>query len=186
MEHPIYKHHITAHAFLQRAQAQLDRFDAGEVYRLFYAALELRFGIEARLYEYLRATYKNQGKSTASITEYVATRLLNKLSKADPNVESKVSLTVTDEQSGVSSRLEFTPVTRKLAQMHGRLGGLLHYTVFHKNPRWHFKPDLNGEFTLTECRRFLGEVAEELRQATAGRLLCHPQFNEMVREVQEE
>jgi hypothetical protein len=48
----------------------MDLFDTGYPENLFYAALELRMGIEARLFEYLDAslnTHKESSKSTKEI-----------------------------------------------------------------------------------------------------------------------
>ena len=181
-----YEHKIHARAFLDRAIANLEVFDfESKASCLFYAALELRFGIEARLFEYLEATLKSQKKDSSTIKEYIATKLLKKLTVEDENADKPVTLSIPSggEKTGVS--MQYTPVTKELAQMHGKLGELLHFKFFRNNRNWYIKiiqedPSFKS---LIYFRNFLEDVVNELKQATSGMLLTHPRFTEIINEV---
>ena len=76
----MYEYPAHSRAFLSRAKQHLKAFDDNSnVSSLFYASLELRFGIESRLYEYIDATFKSQKKDSSKVKEYVASKLLKKL-----------------------------------------------------------------------------------------------------------
>ena len=51
---PYFAYHTDAWSYVERAQKQLQLFDAGNPENLFYAAFELRTGIEACLYDGLK------------------------------------------------------------------------------------------------------------------------------------
>jgi hypothetical protein len=53
--YPYFAYDIDAWSYVERAQKQLQLFDAGNPESLFYAAFELRTGIEARFDKGLRA-----------------------------------------------------------------------------------------------------------------------------------
>jgi hypothetical protein len=53
--YPYFAYYINAWSYLEGAQQQLQLFDARNPESLFYAAFELRTGIEARLYDGLKA-----------------------------------------------------------------------------------------------------------------------------------
>jgi hypothetical protein len=55
--HPHFAYHNDAYSYVERAKKQLELFDTGNPESLFYAAFELRTGIEARLYDGLRAKH---------------------------------------------------------------------------------------------------------------------------------
>jgi hypothetical protein len=63
-------YNINTGSFVERAQKQLQLFDEGNPESLFYAALELRMGIEARLLEILRALLRDNNRPTEKITQY--------------------------------------------------------------------------------------------------------------------
>jgi hypothetical protein len=130
---PFYTFSIVARSFLARAEEHLVKFERdGSVESLFYAALELRFGIEARLNEYLKPALTLIGRDSKSIVEYVGTKLLKHLMLTDPHAGQPKALRLTGETNGQSVTMQFTPVTPRLASIHGQLGELLHYAFFTK------------------------------------------------------
>lgn len=186
-DYPFARFHTGARAFLGRAREQMAAFriNNDETQRLFYAALELRFGIEARLSEYLETAMKNLGRDASEVNDYVATKLLRKLTQIEPNYEQAGGLRITNEQSGHQTVLEFTPVTRELAKLHGKLGELLHYKFFLNNKHWQLKKPMGGH-----PHRSIGDFADlvedgitQLAEATRGSLLGHMRFTEIVGEV---
>lgn len=184
-ENPFHSHMIDAEPFLERARLQLNRFDEGELPALFYAAYELRAGIESRLHTYVKATYGKKELPKSWAKTYAATKLLNQLKNVSPNVDRESVLTITNEQTGAGFALRFTPVTPQLASMHGQLGSLLHFTFFLQNPDWMHKPIIKsvGE-TLDTVRTWLGEVADELEVACRGNLLAPPEFQRLVKQIE--
>jgi hypothetical protein len=187
-EAPFFEFTIYSKFFLQRARENLRRFDNGDVASLFYAALDLRFGIEARLYEYIDPVFKSNNISSEDIREYVATRLLTEFTRAEPDAERRMILrslkSGTDE---VLAEFEYTPVTKKLAKMHGKLGEMLHYKFFRNNKNWMMKSRLQfGGKSLADFRVFLDEVANELAEATRGTLLGPAHFTGLIKQLIEE
>jgi len=182
----MYEFHIGSKSFLSRAIAQLDSFDkTGAVGDVFQAALSLRFGIEARLCEYIDAELRTLKRETEDYKEYVAVRLLSKLQDLNARAAESISVKLTNNSSGHVTSLTYTPVTRELAQMHGKLGELLHFKFFRNNPNWFYKVPVEpakGK-SLAEVRTFLEEVKNELRKATTGLLLSHPSFTPVVAEI---
>jgi hypothetical protein len=66
----LYQYPAHARAYLDRAKQLLINFDTeSDVSSLFFAALELRFGIEARLYTYIDATYDLMGLYKSNIND---------------------------------------------------------------------------------------------------------------------
>jgi hypothetical protein len=189
MEYPFYRYQATSHAFLARAKEAVSRFDTdGDVDGFLVAAMHLRFGIEARLHEYLDATLKSLGQDPKKVTDYVASKLLKRLVEADPRAEYNGGVRMTSEQSGNSTALAFTPVSRELAAIHGKLGGLLHFNFFRENTEWNYRkasPD-NKLRTLLDHRKLLDQGIAELTGATSGRLLSHPQFAKIVEGIIDE
>lgn len=173
-------------AFLSRARQHLARFEAdGQVQNFYYAALELRFGIEARLNEYLAPALKVTGKEPKDLTEYVAIKLLKKLAAIDPTSEQPTTLRVNSEQADNSLVAHYTPVSRRLAIIHGMLGELLHYKFFVKNEHWLLRKPLGGSAhrSIPDFVVLLNEAVAELEQATTGKLLANPKFTTFIEEV---
>jgi hypothetical protein len=77
--HPYFAYHHDAYSYVERAQKQLDLFDAGNPENLFYAAFELRMGIESRLYDGLRALLQT------NITEEERQRHTKRIERLNPN-----------------------------------------------------------------------------------------------------
>lgn len=182
----MFQYPAHARAYLKRAQSLLEAFDtSNDVSSLFYAALELRFGIEARLYDYIDVTYKSLGLDANRINDYVASKLLKHLISVNPDADKQVQLHIISEQTGYCTSMHFTPVTPRLAKMHGQLGEILHFKFFRNNQYWYLKmkPNNESQKTLQNYRDLLGEVAVELETATSGNLLSHPMFTAMVQDV---
>ena len=174
---------------MARSEEHLARFEAeGSVENFFYAALELRFGIEARLNEYLSSAYEAIGRDPKEIDEYVASKLLKKLISIDPRADRETTLRITSNDTGRSTVLQFTPVTPRLASIHGQLGELLHFSFFQKNEHWMLKTSFGGKprRTLSDFVLLLKEGILELRQATSGALLRTPRFTAIVQEIMNE
>lgn len=176
---------IDARSFLARARQRLAEFDAGRHEALFYAALDLRYGIEARLHTYVDAALRLRGEATARQKEYTATALLARLKQMNPDAERACTLAMRLDDSTTTGVLVFTPVTPRLASMHGRLGELLHAKFFRNNPAWVIsrQTEGNGLQSLPDYRRFLAEVEAELAEATRGTLTGHPVFTELINEA---
>jgi hypothetical protein len=191
MDHPypFFRFNTGARSFLARSIAQLAVFERDEsVEHFFYAALELRFGIEARLNEYLGPALKSIGKDNKSISEYVATKLLKRLISLDPNAGRASTLRITNEQSGHSTVMQFTPVSQRLAVIHGQLGELLHFKFFANNEHWLIRRPLGGNphRSVADYLPLLKEGIAELQQATNGLLLANLRFTELVEQVAKE
>jgi hypothetical protein len=187
--YPLLRFPTGSRAFLSRAEEHLARFEREEVVEsFFYTALELRFGIEARLNEYLGPALKSIGKDSKSTTEYVATKLLKRLISIAPDAGRASTLRLTREQDGHSIVMQFTPVSQKLAAIHGKLGELLHYKFFINNEHWVIRKPLGGNpnHSIADFLPLLKEGIAELQLATSGSLLSHPQFTELVQQVAEE
>jgi hypothetical protein len=187
--HPLYRFSTLARAFLARAEERLATFEETDALEsFFYSALELRFGIEARLNEYLAPALKSIGKDSTNISEYVATKLLKQLISIDPDAVRPSTIRITGEQHARSTTMQFTPVTSRLASIHGQLGELLHFKFFTNNEHWYIRKPLgsNPHRSVADFIPLLREGIAELRAATSGTLLANPQFTEVVREVAEQ
>lgn len=186
---PFLKYAAGAKAFLVRASEHLEIFESdNSVENFFYAALELRFGIEARLNEYLAATLKSIGKDSKNISDYVASKLLKRLLAINPDAGSESTYQVTNEQSGHSLAWSYTPVTPRLASIHGQLGELLHYKFFTNNKYWYIKKPMGGNpyWSIADYIPLLKEGIHELGKAASGQLLANPRFTKIVEDVADE
>ncbi|MGA2632230.1 MAG: hypothetical protein ABSG54_18710 [Terriglobia bacterium] len=151
-------YHVSARAYLERARTQLD---AATPEGLFYAAFELRAGIQARMQQYLQAQ------------DSIAQRKKNdwKLGKLERTLEDVFQISdriaevaVYDPQAGeFIATLYYTPVTSELRRDGGRLGELLHAMQ-------QFRPDDDAWWQNT--RDFLEKVCGQLATACAGTLLA--------------
>jgi hypothetical protein len=187
--YPFLRFPTSARAFLSRAIEHLNRFEHEEtVESFFYAALELRFGIEARLNEYLAAELRSSGKDSKSVSEYVATKLLKRLLLINPDAGRASTLRLTGVEDGHTTVLQFTPVTPRLAAIHGQLGELLHYKFFINNEHWNFRKSLGGtpHSSIADYIPLLKEGISELDTASSGSLLSNPRFTQLVQEIMKE
>ena len=181
------RHAMHARAFLKRARVHLATFDEeSDAPAIFYAALELRLGIEARLFAYLKPTMRQLGRGAP--TGYQATKLLAKLKEMNPKAEQRMMMRWTNGDTGEASPwLGYTPVTPELASDHGRLGNLLHFEYFEKNPYWFLPMRSKGSpRSFVDWRDYLEGVAGRLEEACSGTLLTHATFTTIVEETESE
>jgi hypothetical protein len=150
---------VASRDYLRRAQELLrqPRHDG-----LFYAAFELRCGIEQRLHEYAEAhaevvKLRRQGWRIPNLAKAVE----DFFQSGDTIIE----LVVHDEERGTALPLFYTPVTGALRSMSGRLNEYLHAAK-------KFEPD--DAPWWQQARAFLASVVDGLRVATFGTLLGPP------------
>lgn len=187
--YPFLRFDISSRAFLSRAAEHLVLFEKNESPEdFFYAALNLRFGIEARLNEYLVPALRSIGKDKKSISDYVATKLLKSLLTIDRDADRPSTLHITCEQDGIWTAMQFTPVSKDLAEIHGRLGELLHFKFFTNNEHWVIRKPLGGSphHSVADFVPLLHKGISELRQATSGPLLSNPKFTQFVENIVKE
>ena len=149
----------TARECLKRAK---ELRQTGEAGKLFYAALEIRFGIEARLYEYLTAP----GESIC--LQSIPWRLASLKKSVDGlhgAILHPIKVTFFDPTSDNPVICEYTPVTEKLKKIGERIGDYLHY-----------KPQRRQDTAKMEAE--LGALidigTQELAVATRGTFLRPP------------
>lgn len=154
---------IRAIDYLKRARQRLD--DATHE-SLFYAAFELRCGVQARLSEYVRAQKETSAKKKG---DWRIPKLARDLEEAFRTGDKVIRLTLTPEGTGGEGLLlQYIPVHSIIQQMAGQLGNVLHA----------MKPE--GKYDdvwWEEMRRFLEMMYEGLRLATLGTLLAPPLKN---------
>jgi hypothetical protein len=175
----MYRYPAHSRAHQQRAATALQLFDtADDVQQLFVAALELRLGIEARLFEYIRSALPSEirDEKLATISTSSATWLLAFLTGLNESARTETTVVMTSEQTGHATAFRYTPVTQSLAKIHGRLGEILHWNYFAKNPHWFLPHRLHA-------RDLIAQGLEELGAATSGTLLSHPTFKSRVDEL---
>lgn len=159
-EHELVNYTATASEYLRRAKSQLELFDRGHWPSLFYAALELRLGIEMRLETYLSAAQKEKPKTKKYLGKDLRKELLNN----NPDASREVTLIMSVGNQPVSA-MKYIPVTEKLAnEYYGRLGNLLH---------WKFKSQKGWTrySWWKQQRQYLQEVYDELSRACSGVML---------------
>ena len=160
---------VDAHSYLERAR---ERLNEGRLDSLFYAALELRCGIESRLQEYLEAQEhiaecRRSGWRIPKLGKNIerAFQLGNKIARVtilDPNTKEEIA------------SLIYTPVTSELQKNGQRLGHLLHALKRARpldDPWW------------SETREFLEKVQAQLAVAVSGTLLGPMIWNPKTREA---
>ena len=145
--------------YLIRARQLLN---SGETAALFYAALELRCGIEARMQEYLEiaediSEKRKQGWRIAELGK--------DLGKAFRLGDKIVQLILVNAASGKRCKIYHTPVTARLRKQGQQLGSYLHAMKVYR------KPD---DPCWTSLKVLLEETCEELAVATKGTLLGPP------------
>jgi len=183
---PFYSFQRHSRAFLERAREALRQFDETENAESFFlAALWLRFGIEARVTEYLEVALNRKGMKLRNVSKFTASLLLKRL--ADTDLTSKVAgaVRITDEQNGSQIGMRYTPVRPELASIHGRLGALLHYRFFVQNEHWYIRDRLaeKGHASLADLRDVIEKGISGLEYSTSGTLLGNVQFEQLVDEV---
>jgi hypothetical protein len=178
MDH-IFHYQTTGGECLKRGRSLITRFDDGEPACLFYAALELRLGIESRLLYYIESALRVAELPKEKIKGYSPSKLMPELAKIDPEAMEPATWIIASNKNGDSLALEYTPITPLLARYHGMLGELLHSTFIRKNPQWYLKrrsASPNQKQTMYDYRDFLLEVADELEKACRGALSTPPKI----------
>jgi hypothetical protein len=153
-------YNVMSKDYLQRARSLLDQSDIGA---LFYAAFELRCGIEARLQEYLEAQqHISQKKKEGWRIARLGKNIEHAFRLGDKVVEIAV---VNEKTSDTILVLYYTPVTKKLRKMGGKLGDYLHAQ------KKYFAPE---DDYWKQMRIFLESAYIELEKANKGNLLGPP------------
>jgi hypothetical protein len=184
--YPYFAYHHDAGSYGERAQKQLKLFDAGNPESLFYAAFELRMGIEARLYDGLRAllqtniTEEEKQKHTEKIENLSPDKLFRKLATIDENTLQSYTVTFGRPGGQSTSVLRYTAVTKELTKDWRQVSELLHYKFFIKNKEWFLKekifPNKDDMRSLMDYREMLGDIAKRLEEVSSGDLLAPPSF----------
>ena len=149
---------VFSRSYLQRAR---NRLDENTTEALFYAAFELRCGIEVRMQEYLEA----QEHLTASKRKgWQIPRLGRNLEQAFRLGDRVAQLTFTDPETRRPLQvLYYTPVTSTLQREAGQLDQYRH--GLQESP---------SRERLTAIRVFLEQVYAHLKTANAGTVLGPP------------
>ncbi|MET0012041.1 MAG: hypothetical protein ABW088_00170 [Sedimenticola sp.] len=148
---------IESRDYLKRAKEQLKK-DTNE--SLFYAALELRSGIEARMLEYLEV---QKHVSKKKRTGWQVAKLARNIEDAFRLGDKDAVLRMRDPDSHeVVFEVRYTPVKRSLREKAEILGNYLHSAK-------RYYPD-DHEYWL-KFRELLSEGISELEHANSGRLL---------------
>jgi hypothetical protein len=184
--HPYFSYHNDAYSYVERAKKQLELFDTGNPESLFYAAFELRTGIEARLYDGLRAllqtnvTEEERQRHTKRLEKLSPDKLFRKLETIDENTLQSSTLIIGIPGGQSSSAFRYTAVTKQLIRDRGEVSELLHYPFFIKNKEWYHKvkifPNKDNMRSLMDYRENLGDIARRLEEASSGDLLAPPTF----------
>jgi hypothetical protein len=148
---------ISSRDYLARAKVCLAKEDYES---LFYAAFEIRCGVEARMQEYLEvqehiSKKKRQGWKIAKL----AMNIERTFKLGDKNAVLRV---FNKDTMQVEFEARYTPVKTKLRGRIKKLGNFLHNAK-----KYHASDD---QF-WTKFRRDLEKAVEELEQSTTGRLL---------------
>lgn len=155
--------------YLMRARQQLD---AGSLESLFYAAFELRCGIEARLQQYEEALANIAKIKRAGWRIPKVAKNIEKIFRTGDKIARVNICDLTTER--VRHSLYYTPVNKDLRAMAGQISKLLHFPREYKapeNPWWN------------EIRDYLELVYKELSKANKGTLLSVPLLNPETRSV---
>ena len=119
---------MTAACYLRRSRTELA---SGDTARLFYAAFELRAGIEARLQEYLEHALDVPKRQKC---EWAIAKLGLSVDRAC-QFEKVARVEIRDRESGtLLLRVVYTPVSKELRKLGARLGKFLHAIEF-RDPR---------------------------------------------------
>jgi len=151
---------ISSRDYLSRAQ---ERLLEGKLESLFYAAFELRCGIESRMQEYLDA---QEFVSKKKKKGWQIAKLGKDIEQVFKIGDKVAEFTVIEKETGnIIDIFYYTPVTSKLRKMAEKLGELLHATKKSRKDDdkwWH------------DIRKYLKEVYQELTKANVGTLLGVP------------
>jgi hypothetical protein len=149
----------TSRDYLARAIALRS---SGSPEALFHAALELRFGIEARLHEYLAGAAK---LATVKKGLWQIRRLTREVDSVFDVYEKPVAVSFIHPDTGEKMKIEYTPVTSALRRVGERLGDFLHFTPAHQQ---------TGTGLIERLAAIVDSGISGLREATRGTLLGPP------------
>ena len=153
-------YHIDSRSYLRRARLRLDE---GASESLFYAAFELRCGIESRMQEYLDAQTHISEKRKKG---WKIARLGNNIERAFKLGDRIAQVIMVDPETNQPLQmLYYTPVTLALRKRGQQLGSYLHAMTKHID---------DDEAWRKKARSFLELVYKELECATKGTLLGPP------------
>jgi len=151
---------ISSKAYLKRARKQLDE---NTKEGLFYAAFELRCGIESRLLQYWEANKHIHQMRKAG---WEIPKIARDLEKAFIRRDKIARIDVLDSAgTELRTSLYFTPVTKDLEALGGKIGNLIHCPKLFRtsdDPWW------------GQTREFLEQVYAGLEKANKGTLLGVP------------
>lgn len=146
--------------YLSRARSRLDALGTEN---LFYAAFELRCGIEARLKEYLDAQAETTKKKRNG---WRIDKLVKQIESIFKLNSKGLKLIVFDpETTNIITTILYTPVTPQLQKMGERLGDYMHSQNTER---------LDSDVHWTLMRRNLEMTYQELGFATSGTLMAPP------------
>ena len=149
---------VSARAYAKRARHRLNE---GTRDALFYAAFELRAGIEARMQEYL---YAQESVAQSKKDAWQIKKLGQYLEEAFAIGDRIVQVVLVDEDKReLIDVLYYTPVTSELQHNGQRIGELLHAMA-------HFRAD--DDPWWRDTRAFLEGVSAALNVACTGTLLA--------------
>ncbi|MDD5138839.1 MAG: hypothetical protein PHY43_01100 [Verrucomicrobiales bacterium] len=153
---------VSSRAYLTRAKLN---FDSGNNESLFYAAFELRCGVEARLKEYVVKT--KDGVSLRKIPWEI--EKLKKILAKSSNIHDKRFVFIfTHPKTKEKHDVIYNPVSSKLSKIAKALGDYLHSVDQNRV----LKPLFFSEF-----RQLLKQGIQELEIATAGTLIAPPMIS---------
>jgi hypothetical protein len=140
--------------YLKRADTRLRE---SKIESLFYAALELRCGIEARLREYVV-----RGPKTKTLEKIWQ---IGKIGRVVENVfggDKELELKVHDSENKSKFSVFYTPVSKQLRKNGERLGNYLHHF---------YRADSFDAETVKQFRLLLEDTYKELAHAVSGIVL---------------
>lgn len=147
--------------YLRRARQERQTLDPA---RLFYAALELRCGVEARLHEYRNAI--RSGKNTDNTWQ--VRLLMRDIERFTDKVDKPITVRFHNQDSGKSISLGYVPIPDELKTIAGRLGDYLHCVNVARLRKIEF---------WTEFRSLTDRGITLLSKAVSGHLLAPPMFD---------
>ena len=184
----IYRYEAHSRAFLVRARKALETFKAEhDVEQLLIAALMLRFGIEARLFDYIEAALPRDKRQEQlmRIAKLRSKYLLGKLTELNPDAKHELVVVIRpNENPEPAIGMRYTPITDSLARVHGKLGDLLHFNFFMRNPYWYAttRAQSPGQ-TVLHAQDLIEQGIAELGEATRGTLLSVKHWQPIVNQL---
>ncbi|MHB8278974.1 MAG: hypothetical protein ACYDIA_15170 [Candidatus Humimicrobiaceae bacterium] len=151
---------ISSRDYLKRAY---ERLNGGKPESLFYAAFELRCGIESRMQAYLGA---QEFVSKSKKEEWNIVKLGKNIEQTFKKGDKVIEIAIIDiETESVLDKFYYTPVASELRMMRGKLGDILHAMKEYKN---------EDDEWWDNTRRYLEDICQELIKANVGTLLGPP------------